>query len=70
MPVPVMQAPSGTWLVAEPDPVTEGRVVAYCGVCSVGHKPDLDRQVARVGQGATALGLVVAEVVTEVGSRS
>jgi hypothetical protein len=31
-------------------------------VCPAGRKPDLDRQVARVVQGATALGLVVAEV--------
>jgi putative resolvase len=63
MPVPVVQTPSGTWLVAEPEPVAEGRVVAYCGVCSADQKPDLDRRVARVVQGVTALGLVVAEVV-------
>lgn len=67
MPVPVVQTPSGTWLVAEPEPVA-GRVVAYCCVSSADQKPDLDRQVARVVQGVTALGLVVAEVVTEVGA--
>ena len=68
MPVPVRQTPSGTWLVEEPTAQTSGRVVAYCRVSSAEQKPDLDRQVARVVQGANALGLAVAEVVTEVGS--
>ena len=68
MPVPVVQTPSGSWLVTEPEPAAQGRVVAYCGVSSADQKPDLDRQVGRVVQGATALGLAVAEVVTEVGS--
>lgn len=68
MPVPVRQTPSGTWLVDEPASKTSGRVVAYCRVSSADQKPDLDRQVARVVQGATGLGLPVAEVVTEVGS--
>lgn len=68
MPVPVVQTPSGTWLVAESEPEPCGRVVVYCRVSSAGQKPDLDRQVARVVQGATALGLAVGEVVTEVGS--
>jgi len=68
MPVPVRQTPSGTWLVDEPASETSGRVVAYCRVSSADQKPDLDRQVARVVQGATGLGLPVAEVVTEVGS--
>ncbi|AXE22682.1 IS607 family transposase [Streptomyces globosus] len=70
MPVPVRQAPSGTWLVDEPAPaavVEAGRVVAYCRVSSVDQKADLDRQVARVVAGANGLGLAVAEVVTEVG---
>ncbi|NML50014.1 IS607 family transposase [Streptomyces sp. R302] len=68
MPVPVRQAPSGTWLVDEPTPETSSRVVAYCRVPSADQKTDLDRQVARVVQGANGLGLPVAEVVTEVGS--
>ncbi|MFD8033853.1 IS607 family transposase [Streptomyces sp. NPDC059717] len=68
MPVPVRQTPSGTWLVDEPAAAVSGRVVAYCRVSSADQKPDLDRQVARVVQGATGLGLPVAEVVTEVGS--
>lgn len=68
MPVPVRQTPSGTWLVDEPATEESGRVVAYCRVSSADQKSDLDRQVARVVQGATGLGLAVAEVVTEVGS--
>jgi putative resolvase len=68
MPVPVRQAPSGTWLVDEPAEEAAGRVVAYCRVSSGDQKDDLDRQVARVVQGATGLGLPVAEIVTEVGS--
>ncbi|MFJ4012194.1 recombinase family protein, partial [Streptomyces sp. NPDC090026] len=65
MPVPVRQAPSGTWLVDEPAPaaaVEAGRVVAYCRVSSADQKADLDRQTARVVAGANGLGLAVAEV--------
>ncbi|MEV0963172.1 IS607 family transposase [Streptomyces sp. NPDC049910] len=71
MPVPVRQAPSGTWLVDEPAPAAvaeAGRVVAYCRVSSADQKADLDRQTARVVAGANGLGLAVAEVVAEVGS--
>ena len=70
MPVPVVKASSGTWFVAEPEQEVPGRVVAYCRVSSADQKPDLDRQVARVVQGATKLGFAVGEVVTEVGSGS
>jgi putative resolvase len=70
MPVPVVQTPSGTWLVAEPGPQVSGRVVAYCRVSSADQRPDLDRQVARVVQGATRFGFAVGEVVTGVGSGS
>lgn len=68
MPVPVRQAPSGTWLVDEPVVQPSGRVVAYCRVSSADRKADLDRQVARVVAGANRQGLAVAEIVTEVGS--
>lgn len=68
MPVPVVQTPSGTWLVTEPAPEASGRVVAYCRVSSADQREDLDRQVSRVVQAATRIGLPVAEVVTEVGS--
>ncbi|MGP3732830.1 IS607 family transposase [Streptomyces sp. GDS52] len=68
MPVPVVQTPSGTWLVTEPAPQAAGRVVAYCRVSSGDRKADLERQVARTMQGATSRGLAVADVVTEVDS--
>ncbi|MFI6652979.1 IS607 family transposase [Streptomyces sp. NPDC050529] len=68
MPVPVVQTPSGTWLVTESVLESAGRVVVYCRVSSGDQKADLDRQVARVVQGATARGLAVSEVVTEIGS--
>ncbi|MFE2216765.1 IS607 family transposase [Streptomyces canus] len=68
MPVPVRQAPSGTWLVDEVAVQPSGRVVAYCRVSSADQKAELDRQAARVVSGANGLGLAVAEVVTEVGS--
>jgi predicted site-specific integrase-resolvase len=35
MPVPVVEAPSGMWLVAEPGPEASGRVVAWCRVSSL-----------------------------------
>jgi putative resolvase len=68
MPVPVVQTPSGSWLVVEPEVPVSGRTVAYCRVSSADQKADLDRQVSRVVQGATGAGLWVGEVVTEVGS--
>lgn len=68
MPVPVVQTPSGTWLVTEPTPQAAGRVVVYCRVSSGDQKADLERQVAWTVQGATGHGLTVADVVTEIGS--
>ncbi|WP_409474437.1 IS607 family transposase [Streptomyces sp. HC307] len=68
MPVPVRQAPSGTWLVDDAPAAAEGQVVAYCRVSSADQKPDLDRQVVRVVEGANRLGLAVSEMVREVGS--
>ncbi|WP_406467546.1 IS607 family transposase [Streptomyces sp. NBC_01594] len=68
MPVPVIQTPSGTWLVTESAPQAAGWVVAYCRVSSSDRKADLERQVARTVQGTTSQGLAVADVVTEVGS--
>ncbi len=68
MPVPVVQTPSGTWLVTEPAPQAAGRVVVYCRVSSGDQKADLERQVTRTVQGATDQGFAVADVVTEVGS--
>ncbi|WP_433517801.1 IS607 family transposase [Nonomuraea sp. CA-143628] len=68
MPVPARQAPSGTWLVDDAPAAARGRVVAYCRVSSAEQKPDLDRQTARVVEGANLLGLAVGEVVKEIGS--
>ncbi|MFE1443232.1 IS607 family transposase [Streptomyces sp. NPDC058739] len=68
MPVPVRQAPSGTWLVDEVVVQPSERVVTYCRVSSADQKADLERQAARVVSGANGLGLPVVEVVTEVGS--
>ncbi|MFI5566833.1 IS607 family transposase [Streptomyces sp. NPDC051740] len=68
MPVPVVQTPSGMWLVEESSPEAAGRTVAYCRVSSGDQRADFDRQVSRVVRGANGLGLSVAEVVTEVGS--
>ena len=68
MPVPVVQTPSGSWLVIEPEAPVVGCVAACCRVSSADQKPDLERQVACVVLGATWQGLAVSEVVTEVGS--
>ena len=70
MPVPVVQTPSGMWLVAELEPEGSGRVVVYCRVSLADQKPDLDRQVARVVRGVTKFGFAVGEVVTGVGCGS
>lgn len=67
MPVPVSQAPSGTWIVEEVV-TAEGRVIAYCRVSSGDQKDDLDRQAIRVVEGANKQGLPVAEVVKEIDS--
>ncbi|MFC7759859.1 IS607 family transposase [Catellatospora bangladeshensis] len=67
MPVPVRQAPSGTWIVEGPA-AAAGRVVVYCRVSSADQRGDLDRQVVRAVEGANALGLAVGEIVKEVGS--
>ena len=67
MPVPVVQTPSGRWLVTAPE-LGEGRAVAYCRVSSADQRDDLERQAGRVVAGATGRGLVVAQVVSEAGS--
>ena len=67
MPVPVVKTDTGRYLVLEPTTST-GRTVAYCRVSSADQCDDLERQAGRVVTGATARGLTVAEVVTEIGS--
>lgn len=69
MPVPVVKTATGRYLVlAENAPADTSRAVAYCRVSSAEQKADLERQAGRVAAGATALGLTLAGVVTEVGS--
>src|SRR5262245_49714400 len=68
MPVPVTRTATGTWMVQVPPPPTGARAVAYCRVSCADQRDELDRQVAQVVQGATARGLSIADVVTEIGS--
>ena len=55
-------------LVETAPPPPAGRTVLYARVSSYDQRGDLDRQVARLTTWATAQGLAVGEVVTEVGS--
>ena len=68
LPVPAHQTPSGTILVDVPEELAAGRTVVYARVSAHDQRSDLERQVARVTEWATANGLAVNEVVTEVGS--
>lgn len=68
MPVPARRLESGTiWVDATPAD-DAGRTVVYARVSSHDQRPDLDRQVARLADWATANGHQVGEVVCEVGS--
>ncbi|MEV0083728.1 hypothetical protein [Saccharopolyspora sp. NPDC050642] len=55
MPVPVVQTPSGTWLVQEHNQEFTGLTVAYCRVSSTDQKDDLERQAGRVVLGPEEL---------------
>jgi putative resolvase len=68
MPVAFSRTPTGTILVEVPEQSTSGRTVVYARVSSHDQRGDLDRQVARLVEWATAQGRSVDEVVTEVGS--
>jgi len=70
LPVPAIRTPSGTILVEVPRSSTTGvgRTAVYARVSSHDQRGDLDRQVARLTEWATSQGMVVSEVVTEVGS--
>jgi putative resolvase len=72
MPVPARRLPSGTILVEVPGGNSDGteqqRVVLYARVSVHDQRTDLDRQVARLSAWAAGQGIVVAEVVGEVGS--
>ena len=72
MPVPARRLPSGTILVQVPGRDGDGgldqRAVLYARVSTHDQRGELDRQVTRLSAWATAQGVTVAEVVTEVGS--
>src|SRR4030095_7601468 len=72
MPVPARRLPSGTILVEVPggnsDGTEEQRVVLYARVSAHDQRTDRDGQVARLSAWAAGQGIVVAEVVGEVGS--
>jgi putative resolvase len=68
MPVPARRLPSGTILVDTAGSPPGGRVVLYARVTAYDQRADLDRQVARLTAWATEQGMVVAEVVREVGA--
>lgn len=68
MPVPARRLESGTIWVDVADMSAAGRTVVYARVSSHDQRADLERQVARLTQWATASGYVVGEVVCEVGS--
>jgi putative resolvase len=68
MPVPARRLPSGTILVDTPGSPPGGRVVLYARVTAYDQRADLDRQVARLTAWATGQGMVVADVIREVGT--
>ena len=68
MPVPFGRLPTGTILVDIAAAAGAARVVLYARVSSVDQRSDLDLQVARLTEWATAGGQEVAQVVCEVGS--
>ena len=72
MPVPARRLTSGTILVQAPGSDHDGgldqRAVLYARVSTHDQRGELDRQVTRLSGWATAQGVTVAEVVTEVGS--
>jgi len=68
MPVPARRLASGTIWVDVAPRGDGGRAVVYARVSGHGKRAGLDRQVARLTGWVTAQGIVVADVVCEVGS--
>ena len=74
MPVPTEHTPTGMWLIHDPKyettptPTAVGRTVCYARVGSGDQKTDLQRQADRLKAFAVNLGIMDAEVVTEIGS--
>lgn len=65
LPVPAEQLPTGTIVVLPP---TTAEFAIYARVSSGDQRGDLDRQVARLSEYAAVNGLLVREVVKEIGS--
>jgi putative resolvase len=69
MPVPAGRLASGTiWVDVVPGGGGGGRAVVYARVSGHDQRADLDGQVARLTEWVTSQGIVVADVVCEVGS--
>lgn len=69
LPVSAHQLKTGTILVSEGEELKKSNEVAlYCRISSRDQRNGLDSQVARLCQYATSRGLIVSEVVTEIGS--
>ena len=70
LPVPATKTPTATILVDVPRSAGKRneRAVVYARVSSHDQRSDLDRQVARTTAWATAQGMTISDVVTEVGS--
>jgi predicted site-specific integrase-resolvase len=67
LPVPARQLATGTILVEEP-PAGRSGVALYARVSSADQRGDLDRQVARLVEHSTGVGIAPTKVVSEVGS--
>lgn len=67
LPVPAEQLPTGTVIVHPPRPVAGG-VALYARVSSGDQKADLERQLGRLTEYATANGMAVIKAVSEAGS--
>jgi len=68
LPVPAERLLTGTIIVHQPTPGSNGATVVYARVSSHDHRDSLDAQVGRVTAWATANGVKVDRVITEVGS--
>ncbi len=68
LPVPAKQMATGTIIVQSLDSEDNKECVVYARVSSNNQKSELDRQVAKVVNAVTQLGLKVSKTVTEIGS--
>lgn len=69
LPVPAEQLPTGTVIVHQRTETTNATAAAlYARVSSADQKSDLDRQLARLTEYATAHKLVIVDAVKEIGS--